>query len=117
MLQAINGAPDQLLESLGRLSKKAGVLATIVLDRTSGSILKTTGTLSLARTSNATGVVPALNTPSAATDEAPGERRGVDEMALMVWNFVNAAGGLVQGLDAEVIRFKLSKVYQINACS
>jgi dynein light chain roadblock-type len=91
--------PDQLTESLGRLSKKAGVLATIVLDRATGAILKTTGTLS-----TETGVIPALTTPAATAEAAGlGERNGISDIALMAWNIVNAAGGLIHGLDNEVI--------------
>jgi len=92
-----NGMSDQLTESLGRLSKKTGVLATIVLDRATGSILKTTGTLS-----TETGVIPALTTPAATAEAAGlGERNGISDIALMAWNIVNAAGGLIQGLDNE----------------
>merc|ERR1712000_721165 len=40
-------------EMLGRLSRKPGFKAGIVLDRTTGSILKTTGDLSALRTSKA----------------------------------------------------------------
>ena len=89
------------MESLGRLSKKAGVLATIVLDRPSGAILNTTGNISLVRTSSTKNTSSALN----ASDEASGgseDIRGVEQMAAMVWNFVNATGALVQGLDPEV---------------
>lgn len=85
-----------MLESLGRLSKKAGVLATIVLDRAGGAILKTTGSLSSSRI--------AINATSNAEepDTRPRELQGIDEMAAMVWKFVNTTGSLVQGLDSEV---------------
>lgn len=105
MLKTNNGTPDQLLESLGRLSKKAGVLATIVLDRTNGAILTTTGSISPPRASVAINASPAVNTTSITSDEVAGgsgDVRGVDQMALLVWNFVNASAGVVQGLDAEV---------------
>lgn len=104
-LQANNSTPDQFLESLGRLSKKAGVLATVVLDRPSGAILNTTGDISLIRASSASNTSSALNAASNASDEASsgsGNLGGVEQMAAMIWNFVNVTGGLVQGLDAEV---------------
>jgi dynein light chain roadblock-type len=94
-----------LLESLGRLSKKAGVLATIALDRTSGAILTTTGSISPSHTSIVTNASPAVNASSSTSDEVAsgsGDIGGVHQLASLVWNFVNASAGLVQGLDAEV---------------
>jgi dynein light chain roadblock-type len=94
-----------LLESLGRLSKKPGVLATIVLDRTSGAILTTTGSISPSRASIVTTASPVVNATSITSDDVTsgsGDTGGLEQMASMVWNFVNAATGLAQGLDAEV---------------
>lgn len=88
-----------------RLSKKAGVLVSVVLDRSSGAVLNTTGDISLIRTSSASNPSSALNAASNTSDEASsgsGNLGGVERMAAMVWNFVNITGGLVQGLDAEV---------------
>lgn len=96
---------------MGRLNKKAGVKATIVLDRTSGAILKTSGQISAIRTSKN----PASS--SALPGQAPGsfsgesnpqgsESQAVEELASLVWTFVNTAGSLVQDLDTEV-RFTL----------
>lgn len=88
-------------ETLGRLSKKAGVRATIVLDRASGAILKTSGQVASVRSST-NGVGSGFS--SEANNTAAGvEARGpAEEVAGLVWNFMNAAGGLVQGLDEEV---------------
>jgi hypothetical protein len=67
------------------------VKATIVLDRSSGAIISSTGAFSSSRLSST-------------TDEANGtsQAQGAEDMAAMVWKFVNAAGGMVTGLDAEV---------------
>ncbi|KAL1891753.1 hypothetical protein Sste5346_007503 [Sporothrix stenoceras] len=46
-----SGTNDVLDETLGRLAKKAGVKATILLDRATGSILKMEGQISSIRTS------------------------------------------------------------------
>jgi len=103
---ASNGT-DTLAETLGRLSKKAGVQATVVLDRNTGSIMKTTGHFSSSRASTAP-MIPSQspNTVPIAlrvedNSSSPGQTQGVEELALMTWNFVNAAGELVQGLDVE----------------
>jgi len=93
--------PDQFLESLGRLSKKAGVLATLVLDRTEGGrIITTTGALTPSRSSTARSPSAPLSTADDSVT-GQGEHQGVQEMASMVWSFVNATGDLVQGLDEE----------------
>ncbi|POS77713.1 hypothetical protein DHEL01_v203898 [Diaporthe helianthi] len=115
-----NGA-DALEETLSRLSKKPGVKATIALDRASGTILKTAGHISSLRTSSSqqqqdsqSSTAPATaNSLSASTTDVPAssgsaaaavtasETQGAEELASMVWAFVNSAGGLVHGLDTE----------------
>ena len=96
---------DALDETLGRLSKKPGVRATIVLDRASGAILKTSGQVGSIRKTKATG----SSAPAAAgpfTNEAGGSsadhEQGVEELASMIWNFVSTAGSLVEEIDTEV---------------
>lgn len=95
---------DQTAALLARLSKKEGVQATIAIDQNTGLILKKTGDISI---SNGAGTRPptASNAASNGLDDSaskePDEVRGIEEMAMMVWKFVQAAGGLVQGLDSE----------------
>ncbi|SPQ19640.1 3d86c3c1-0fe7-420e-8cc6-da0d9fbf655f [Thermothielavioides terrestris] len=98
-----SSGPDALEEALGRLSKKAGVRATIVLDRASGTILKTSGQISSIRSSKASGSsVPAVGSfPGEANGNNNGQDQGAEELASMVWNFVTTAGSFVQELDAE----------------
>lgn len=99
-----NGA-DALEETLSRLSKKPGVKATIALDRSSGAILKTAGQISLLRVAKIQQQQqqPQSDDPNAAaTGATDSETQGAEELAKMVWGFVNAAGGLVEGLDDEV---------------
>ncbi|KAG8167305.1 hypothetical protein KVR01_002994 [Diaporthe batatas] len=113
-----NGA-DALEETLSRLSKKPGVKATIALDRASGTILKTAGHISSLRTSSqqqdpqSSTAAATASSLSASTTDVPAssgsaaaagtgsETQGAEELASMVWAFVNSAGGLVHGLDTE----------------
>lgn len=77
------------------------MLATIVLDRTSGAILNTSGTLSSIRSTTG----PSQSVPAAVTDDtssAAKDQNGVEELAGMVWNYMNATKDLVQGLDEQV---------------
>lgn len=97
--------------------------ATIALDRASGAILKTAGQISSLRTSKSqqqqqdaqSSTAAAASSLSASTSDMPAssgsavpagtssETQGAEELASMVWAFVNTAGGLVHGLDMEVI--------------
>ncbi|TLD21970.1 hypothetical protein PspLS_07871 [Pyricularia sp. CBS 133598] len=98
---------DALEETLGRLSKKAGVKATIVLDRSTGAILKTSGDFTQVRPSKASGE----NAGTTQTDPFPKEvtsatanseaSDGAEQLAAMVWGFIGAAGTLVEDLDTE----------------
>ncbi|KAK3311348.1 uncharacterized protein B0T15DRAFT_72125 [Chaetomium strumarium] len=96
--------PDAFEESLGRLSKKAGVRATIVLDRASGAILKTSGQVSSIRSSKTPGLSMSAavgSFSSEASGNSANEDQGAEELASMVWRFVGTAGSLVQELDTE----------------
>lgn len=93
---------DALDEKLGRLSKKPGVKASIVLDRATGAILKTSGQVdalqtSTSRTASATA---SFSNEVPAPDET--EARGVEQFARVVWSYVNNSDALVQELDTEV---------------
>lgn len=91
---------------MGRLSKKAGVQATIVLDRTSGAILKTSGQISWIRSTKANGASSQAQSQAAFSTEAntsqPSEQQGAEELAALVWAFVKTAGTLVDEIDSEV---------------
>ncbi|KAL2128003.1 hypothetical protein VTI74DRAFT_9863 [Chaetomium olivicolor] len=96
---------DALDETLGRLSKKPGVRATIVLDRASGAILKTSGQVgSIGKRQTPAPSAPAGGA-SSFSNEANGnssdQDQGAEELASMVWNFVSTAGSFVQELDTE----------------
>ncbi|KAL1843935.1 hypothetical protein VTJ49DRAFT_6878 [Mycothermus thermophilus] len=106
--------PDALDETLGRLSKKPGVKAALVLDRESGAILKTSGQINSIHVAKPSGASSSSAAPAGApsftstnNSEANGndspnpEQQATEEVAAMMWNFVSNAGSLVQELDAE----------------
>ncbi|QPC69846.1 hypothetical protein HYE68_000598 [Fusarium pseudograminearum] len=96
----VNGH-DALEEKLGRLSKKPGVKASIVLDRATGAILKTSGQVDALQTSKSrtTSTATAFSNETPALEE--NETQGVEQFAAIVWNYVNSSGNLVQELDGE----------------
>ncbi|KAF4986728.1 hypothetical protein FDECE_15802 [Fusarium decemcellulare] len=96
----VNGQ-DALEEKLGRLSKKPGVKASIVLDRATGAILKTSGQVDALQNSKTrtTSTATSFSNDAPALEES--ETRGVEQFAAVVWNYVNSSGSLVQELDGE----------------
>jgi dynein light chain roadblock-type len=92
---------------LSRLSKKAGVKATIILDRASGAILKTSGEIAQSRPRRPSAASNLPNQPGGsfsvdAKESQASEPSPAEELAGRVWNFVRGAGVLVQELDDEV---------------
>ncbi|EWG39474.1 hypothetical protein FVEG_02286 [Fusarium verticillioides 7600] len=92
---------DALEEKLGRLSKKPGVKASIILDRTTGAILETSGQIDALQTSKTrtTSTATSFSNEGPALEES--ETKGVEQFAANVWNYVNSSGSLVQELDGE----------------
>ncbi|KPM34838.1 hypothetical protein AK830_g11734 [Neonectria ditissima] len=92
---------DPLEEKLDRLSKKPGVKASIVIDRATGAILKTSGQIDALQTtkSRTTSTASTFSNETPAPEEV--ESRGVEQFAAMVWKFVNNSGSFVQELDTE----------------
>jgi dynein light chain roadblock-type len=127
--QPANGV-DSLDEALQRLSKKPGVKAWLMLDRTTGAVIKTNGQIAAVRPPksiansesggpDATAAAAALTTPTAASftpadtassGTAASAAASVDdiealaarELGAMVWGFLSTAGSLVEEMDTEV---------------
>ncbi|KAK7451855.1 hypothetical protein Landi51_04517 [Colletotrichum acutatum] len=97
--------PDALDETLKRLSNKPGVKATVILDRVTGAILRTSGQLSSfnAATLQTSGGGSFSGEGAAAQQQQNGEEQpqGLEDFAAKVWNWVNVSGTLVLDLDTE----------------
>lgn len=81
--------------------------AALVLDRATGSLLKTSGQVSALRTTKtaqaqAQAQVQSPTTASFPSEQGEGVKSGAEEYAALVWGWVNASAGLVGDLDAEV---------------
>ncbi|KJZ79383.1 hypothetical protein HIM_01534 [Hirsutella minnesotensis 3608] len=92
---------EALDEKLGRLSKKPGVKASIVIDRASGAILKTSGDISALRTAKARDAATAASFSNEVPAAEESESKGVEDFASMVWNFVKTSDQLVHEVDTE----------------
>ena len=73
--------------------------AALVLDRATGSLLKTSGQVSALRPAKP---VQSPSTASFPAEQGEAEAKGVEEYARLVWGWVNVSGSLVGDLDAEV---------------
>ncbi|KAK6224903.1 hypothetical protein QIS74_03230 [Colletotrichum tabaci] len=101
-----NNGHDALDETLTRLSKKSGVKATVILDRVTGAILRTSGQLSsfnAATLATGQGSFSGEGAAGQQQQQQNGEEQpqGLEEFAAKVWNWVNASGTLVLDLDTE----------------
>ena len=94
---------DALEEKLGRLSKKPGVKASLVLDRLNGAILKISGDTAALRTAKARDAATAASFSNEAPVAEESESKGVEDFAAMIWNFVTTSGHLVQEVDTDVL--------------
>ncbi|KAI1392425.1 uncharacterized protein F4822DRAFT_391012 [Hypoxylon trugodes] len=98
---------ESIEEALHRLSKKPGVKAWLMLDRTNGTVLKTNGQISAirpARSSNSRNSLPSPTGGSFSTDvnvNTNNETQAAQELASMVWSFLSTAGSLVDEIDSE----------------
>ena len=84
------------------MSKKPGVKASIVLDRASGAILKTSGDVAALRTAKSRDAATAASFSNEAPLAEASEAKGVEDFAAMIWNFVNTSGQLVHEVDTDV---------------
>ena len=86
-----------------RLSQKPGVQSTLLLSRQNGAILKTTGLISKPANKGSS------HSASASIDDTEGYTNGssntgmqsAEDVARLVFKFVEAAGVFVDGLDKE----------------
>jgi dynein light chain roadblock-type len=99
---------ENMRQTLQRLSSKAGVVATLALDRSTGALIQTTGSIAskiLAPSTTAPrtfdNTAPAIASETASSPQRTAEA-DLESFAAMAWNFANAAGALVHGLDSEV---------------
>ncbi|KAI0894387.1 hypothetical protein F4806DRAFT_121063 [Annulohypoxylon nitens] len=114
-LPAIN--TESIEESLHRLSKKPGVKAWLMIDRTNGAVLKTNGQISAIRPARSSTTSENNNTNNRASLQLPNppsgsfstdvnantnnETQAAQELASMVWTFLSTAGSLVDEIDSE----------------
>lgn len=96
--------PDESLAHLTRLSQKEGVQSTLILSRDNGAIIRTSGLISKSASVNPNSTLPAPQDPLDDTYNGKRSESGInnaEDVARLVWNFVGAAGTLVDGLESD----------------
>ncbi|KAF2131078.1 hypothetical protein P153DRAFT_210628 [Dothidotthia symphoricarpi CBS 119687] len=95
---------DETLSLLTRLSQKPGVQSTLILSRDTGAIVRTSGLISKISEANPNSTLPAsgeANADNYANTRKEGGLQSAEDVASMVWSFLNSAGDLLDGLDKE----------------
>ncbi|CAL3964379.1 unnamed protein product [Diplocarpon coronariae] len=109
---------SSVAETLARLATKSGVIATLAMDGKTATVLQSMGTVATIFASNAaashassvaaiTPAAPSLEMGGSAASIPPPpspEDQAVENLAKMVWNYVNATEQLVHDMDSEVGR-------------
>ena len=96
--------PAETLSLLTRLSQKPGVQSTLILSRATGAIVRTSGLISKSSSANPNSTLPASSEPTADSYANGRKESGIhsaEDVASLVWNFLKAAGSLVDELDKE----------------
>jgi dynein light chain roadblock-type len=78
------------------------VKASIILDRNSGAILKTSGDISALRTAKSRKESAAASFSNEVPAAEESESQGIEDFAASIWKYVKSSDGLIDELDAEV---------------
>ena len=108
---------------LARLSARPGVQSTLILSRTTGAIVRSSGLLTDSDSTSTSDSDPVLPTapsdpvlPTAPSNPAvvvvtkKAGTRHAEEVAHLVWTFVQAAGNMVEGMNGEGDEAKLVRL-------
>ena len=125
--------PASTLDNLTRLASKPGVQSTLIISKADGSIIRSSGLLSSPPSpspvsnlhTSVSGTFPANRGPDGDTanethdeigdygDKREGGAQTAEDVAKMVYSFVSAAGGLVEGLskgdEVRLLRLRTKK--------
>lgn len=92
--------------TIARLSSKTGVVATVVIDSTLGSVIQSSGHYTTSRAVTAAKNTTSSNTARPATENGLGQlsttSSDLDELAAIVWKYVKSTEALISDLDSEV---------------
>jgi len=88
--------PTESLAHLTRLSQKPGVLATLILSRTTGAIVRSSGLFAEDTLPTEAHNNDELGSPERRRTNTTGELKSAREVATAVWNFFKNADNLIE---------------------
>lgn len=103
---------EETANLLARLSQRPGVQGTLILSRDTGAIVRSSGLLTDEEDADGDAVRPTSSDPSNGTDGQvvkKGTRRAED-VARLVWRFVQSAGSMIEELNGESDEAKLLRI-------
>lgn len=113
-----NNAKDpqsSLSSTIARLSSKTGVVATVVIDSTLGSVIQSSGHYSASRAATVAKNSASVNSARPATENGLGQLAAgssdLDGLAAMVWKYVKTTEALIADLDSEVRSLGIEELY------
>jgi dynein light chain roadblock-type len=106
LTRATQNASSHFSHTLERLSSKPGVVASLVIDRASNALLKSTGTFAFwsASTSNSTQTAGTNSSSAASTATETPSIDPTSQFASTIICYVDSTGALVHHMDSEVCR-------------
>ncbi|QIX01053.1 hypothetical protein AMS68_006570 [Peltaster fructicola] len=102
---------EETTAQLARLAARPGVQSTLVLSRESGAIVRSTGLLTADEETDQATSAPQAN-GSLLDGEIPKTRgtRNAEEVAKLVWKYVQACSELIENLNGEADEVKLTRL-------
>ena len=102
---------------LARLAARPGVQSTLILSRSTGAIVRSSGLVTAEELAAEDTATPSNTTYTNGTTNGEGEAptakkgtRNAEEVARLVWTFVQSVGELVEGLNGEYDEAKLVRI-------
>jgi predicted regulator of Ras-like GTPase activity (Roadblock/LC7/MglB family) len=105
---------EETASLLARLSQRPGVQGTLILSRDTGAIVRSSGLITDEEDGEGEAARPTSSDPTNGTDgettkNLKGTRRAED-VARLVWRFVQSAGTMIEELNGESDEAKLLRV-------
>ena len=103
---------EETANLLSRLSQRPGVQGTLILSRDSGAIVRSSGLATEEDVEGGEAVVPGNNsmTNGEPTESEKKGTRKAEDIARLVWNFVQGAGTMIEELNGGSDEMKLLRI-------
>lgn len=103
---------EETANLLARLSSRPGVQGTLILSRDTGSIVRSSGLLTDEEDGEGEAARPTSSDAANGTDGEAAKKgtRRAEDVARIVWRFVQSAGSMIEELNGESDEAKLLRI-------